>query len=227
MIRNRRRTSLTLAFTFATLIASGPASPPAAAQSSPWTFRLRGQASDYERDYTSSYMESASHLKIEDGRGLEVGAEVRWSSWQGLDLSLGRLQFDATAWNVERRVVSFDPLVFEEVETNRRRGELVVEHLAATWLIHPIRGRRLDLHVGPLLALARYRTDVGADRENEIGWGGRLGGDVVLGEGSPWSVGVELRHVEFVHEVVDRDAYGNLGVTVAAVTIGWRTGGAR
>lgn len=203
------------------------AAAPAAAESSPWTFRLRGLVSDYERDYTYSYMESTSHLKIEDGVGLEIGAEVRWSPLMGLDLALGRLDLDATDWSVERRVVSFDPLVFEEVESPRRRGQFVVEHLSATWLFHPIRRRRLDLHVGPLLALARYRTDVGADREEEIGWGGRVGGELALGESSPWSVGVELRYVEFVHEVLDRDAYGNLGLTVAAVTLGYRTGAVR
>jgi hypothetical protein len=144
-----------------------------------------------------------------------------------LDLSLGRLKFDATDWSVRRQVVSFDPLVFEEVETDRLRGEFVVEHLAATWLFHPVRGRRLDCHVGPLLALARYRTDIGADREEEIGWGGRFGGDLALGEASPWSVGIELRYVEFVHEIQDRDSYGNLGLTIAAVTLGYRTGAAR
>ncbi|GMU66280.1 MAG: hypothetical protein AMXMBFR36_25540 [Acidobacteriota bacterium] len=223
---NGRRTTLR-ATALTALLGCSVAAVPAVAESSPWTFRLRGLASDYERDYTSSYMESTSHLKIEDGTGLEIGGEVRWSPLTGLDLSLGRLDFDATDWSVERRVVSFDPLVFEEVETPRRRGQFVVEHLSATWLFHPIRRRRLDLHLGPLLALARYRTDIGADREEEIGWGGRVGGDLALGETSPWSVGVELRYVEFVHEVLDRDAYGNLGLTVAALTIGYRTGAVR
>jgi hypothetical protein len=212
-----------VAFAFATLIASGPA----AAESSPWTIRLRGLASDYERDYTYSYMESTSHLKIEDGRGLEVGAEVRWSPWSGLDLSLGRTTFDATDWSVERRVVRFDPLVFEEVETERRRGDFVVEHFTSTWLFHPFPRGRFDLGVGPLLALARYRTDVGADRDEEVGWGARLGGDLALGAASPWSVGFDLRYVEFVHEELDRDSYGDLGLTIAAVTVGYRIGAAR
>ena len=119
------------------------------------------------------------------------------------------------------------PLVFEEVETFREEGHFDADLLTVTWLFHPVRSGRFDLQVGPLLSLARYDTDVGDDRDEELGWGGRLGLEMGLGEASPWSLGLEIRHLELVHEKLDHDYYGDLGLDIAAVTIGYRTGAAR
>lgn len=211
----------------AAVLVWGLGTAPAAADSSPWTFRLRGLATNHEKNFSEGFSLGSAYLEVEEARGLELGAEVRMADWFGLDLALGTLRSDATGRFVERRVVSFEPLVFEEVESFREEGHFDVDLFTVTWLFHPVRSGRFDFHVGPLLSLARYDTDVGDDRDEELGWGGRLGLEMGLGEASPWSLGLEIRHLELVHEKLDHDYYGDLGLDVAALSIGWRTGAAR
>lgn len=227
MIRNRRRTSAAIAFAFATVIASGPASRPAAAASSPWTFRLRGLATNHEKSYTEGFSLGSVHLEVEAARGLELGAEIGLADWYGIDFALGTLRSDATERVVERRTVTVEPYVYEEVEVFRDEGHFDVDLLTVTWLFHPVRNGRFDFQVGPLLSLARYDTDVGADRDEELGWGGRLGLEIGLVERSPWSLGLEIRHVELIHEVLDHDYYGDLGLDITALTLGYRIGAGR
>lgn len=227
MRTNHDRKTIRRATALAAALGWSLVATPAVAEWSPWTFRLRGLATNHEKHYSEGFSLGSAYLEVEEARGLELGAEVRMADGFGIDLALGTLRSDATARFVERRVVSFEPLVFEEVETFREEGHFDADLLTVTWLFHPVRSGRFDLQVGPLLSLARYDTDVGDDRDEELGWGGRLGLEMGLGEASPWSLGLEIRHLELVHEKLDHDYYGDLGLDIAAVTIGYRTGAAR
>ena len=227
MRKESDRKTIRRATALAAVLGWSLAATPALAEWSPWTFRLRGLATNHEKSYSEGFSLGSAHLEVEEARGLELGAEVRMADWFGLDLALGTLRSDATGRFVERRVVSFEPLVFEEVETFREEGHFDVDLFTVTWLFHPVRRGRFDFQVGPLLSLARYDTDVGDDRDEELGWGGRLGVEVGLGDAGPWSLGFELRHLELLHEELDHDYYGDLGLDIAALSIGWRTGGAR
>jgi hypothetical protein len=223
---SRRKASLTAAVL--ALLGWSLAAAPAAAEAGPWTFRLRGSWSDFARNTSASGLSGATYQRLSGARGIELGAEVRLAEWAGIELALGRQRLDATVRTTEWRVVSVEPFDLEEVETSRESGPLEIDQLSATWWFHPVRRGRFDLAVGPLLALARFDAGVTSDRDEELGWGGRLGFDVALGEGSPWSLGAEYRYVEWVHDSQsDRDLDGDLGIGSWSVALGWRTGGAR
>jgi hypothetical protein len=88
-----------------------------------------------------------------------------------------------------------------------------------------LRDRPFDLYLGPQIAWVSYDVDVpeAQDRESEFAYGAKLGAELRLGS-SPWSVGLELRHVETLHELIEHDLYGNFGIDTAALVVGYRLG---
>jgi Outer membrane protein beta-barrel domain len=201
---------------------------PAAAEAPNWVFRLRGLSSTYDHGFAYSYNNSTSHLQIDNGAGFEVAAEFRPREHFGIEIAAGRLDFDARVWTTQRRPISFDPIVFEEVTIFETSGDFRIEPFSVSALFHPLSNSSWDLYIGPQLAWTRY--DVGVegtqDREAELGYGGKIGLEYSLGR-SPWRLGVEYRHLELVHETIDRDLYGDISLDVGSITVGYSLGGAR
>lgn len=196
---------------------------PAAAQESGWTLRLRALGSDYREQLGTSYFQSRNELELDGGFGFEVAGEYRFGSRSGIELAAGRLALDAEARVIQVEVVSFDPFVTRDVLVSTERGEIALQPFTVAYLFHPVRRGRIDLYFGPQLAYVTY--DVGLDgaseREDELGYGAKLGLEW-RPAGSAWSLGLELRHLEIGHETLDRDIYGDLGLTSYAVGVGYR-----
>jgi hypothetical protein len=197
------------------------AAPAVAADDAAWTLRLRGLSSDYRRDYVFAYFYT-SHLVIDNGTGFEVAAEFRPRKHLGVELGVGRLEFDAKTWTTQVRPVSFDPLVLETVTVFEDRGSFVIQPWTLALMIHPYTTDRLDSYVAPFAAWARYDVRIeSADRDPEPGYGAKLGLEYLFGR-SPWSLGVEYRHLELVHENLDRDQYGDIGLDAGSLLVGYR-----
>jgi opacity protein-like surface antigen len=204
------------------LLSLSLATSAAAAEPRSWSLHVRGLSSDYEHQFVSSYLDT-TRFTVKDGRGFEVAGEIR--PWQhvGLELSIGQLDFDGHLRVTQNRPISFDPLVFEEVTIFTSSGHFRMQPLNVGLLVHPVTTPRLDFYIGPQVTWTRYEVSVeGAQkRDPELGYGGKIGAEYVLGH-SPWTVGLEYRHLQFLHETTDRDLYGSLGLNVGAITIGYR-----
>ena len=199
---------------------------PAWAQPERWTLRAGLLGTDYQKRLSTSYFSSSTEIVLDGGTGLEIAAEFRPNRIIGLELSLGRLAVDATRRDFVDRVISFDPFVIRRELVFEDNGDFRIEPIAAALLIHPLRARRFDLYVGPQVAWVRYNVDLDgtSDREAEPGFGGKLGAEMRLGESSPWSVALELRHLQIPHESTDRDIYTDIGIQTAALVIGYHVG---
>ncbi|HKH44308.1 MAG TPA: outer membrane beta-barrel protein [Thermoanaerobaculia bacterium] len=221
MKRKERRCAL-----IAALLLAGFAAIPAAAEPTRWTMRGRALVSDYENRFTTAYFDNRTELDVDQGLGLEVAVELRANQRVGVELSAGRMSFDAALRNI--RTVpgpSTNPREFQEIVTFSDEGDFVMEPIALSLLFHVLRDRPLDLYLGPQAAWVRY--DIGVEgaqeREAELAYGAKLGAELRLG-GSPWSLGLELRRLQTIHESTDRDLYGNLGVNIAALSLAYHTG---
>ena len=197
---------------------------PAAAQSR-WTLHLRGLASDYSRDSRTGYFSSTSQFELDSGKGLEVAAEFRPSPRVGLELSASRLRLDAQYRLFDTRPISFDPLVYETREIFSDSGYFELEPLAVALLFHPLPERRVDFYFGPQIAWTRFNVDVEGvpDRDPEFAYGGKIGAELHLGD-SPWTVGLDYRYLQLVHDATDRDIYANIGISALALGVGYRLG---
>jgi hypothetical protein len=198
----------------------------AAAEPTLWTMRGRALVSDYENRFKSSYFENRTELDVDQGRGLEFAIELRPNSHVGVELSVGRMSFDADLRNIrtEHDPSSSNPRDFRDVVTFSDEGDFVMEPISLSVLFHVLRDRPLDFYLGPQAAWVRYDVGVEAqDREAELAYGAKLGAELRLG-GSPWSLGLELRHIETIHESQDRDLYGSIGLNAAALSLGYHIG---
>jgi opacity protein-like surface antigen len=208
------------------LLAISIGAAPAWAQPERWTLRAGILGTDYEKRLSTSYFSNTTEIVLDGGTGLEIAAEYRPNRTIGWELSLGRLAVDTSLRELTTRVVSFDPFVVRQEVTFSSEGDFRIEPIAVALLIHPLRARRFDLYLGPQVAWVRYNVDVdGApDRDAELGFGGKLGAEMRLAESSPWSVALELRHLQIPHEQSDRDIYADIGIQSAALAVGYHVG---
>jgi hypothetical protein len=220
------RASLAFSLAASLLLVLSIGTAPAWAQPERWTLRAGLLGTDYHKRLSASYFSNATEIVLDGGTGLEIAAEYRPNRTIGWELSLGRLAVDTSLRELTTRVVSFDPFVVRQEVTFSSEGHFRIEPIAVALLIHPLRARRFDLYVGPQVAWVRYNVDVdGApNRDAELGFGGKLGAEMRLGEGSPWSVALELRHLQITHEGTDRDIYSDIGIQTAALVFGYRLG---
>lgn len=223
MKRMEHRSALIAALLLAGLTALPTMS--VAAEPTRWTMRGRALVSDYENRFTTAYFDNRTELDVDQGRGLEFAIEVRPNSRVGVELSVGRMSFDAALRNI--RTVpgpSTNPREFQEIVTFSDEGDFVMEPISLSLLFHVLRDRPVDLYFGPQAAWVRYDVGVEAqEREAELAYGAKLGAELRLGD-SPWSLGLELRHIETIHESLDRDLYGNIGLNVAAFSLAYHLG---
>lgn len=196
----------------------------AAAEPPRWTLRLRGLSSNYDHQFVTSYL-ATTYFNVDNGSGFEVAAEFRPRQHVGWEISAGRLNFDGRLRTTQLRPISFNPLVLQEETVFTSQGDFGIEPVSLSLLIHPLRGGHFDFYLGPQVAWVRFNVDVeGAQpRDSEPGYGAKLGGEYVFGE-SPWSVGLEYRHLELLHETLDRDLYGNIGLDIGSLMVGYRFG---
>jgi hypothetical protein len=200
--------------------------PAAAAEPSRWTMRGRALVSDYENRFTTSYFENRTELDVDQGRGLEFALELRPNSLVGVELSVGRMSFDAALRDIrtEDDPSSSNPRDFRDVVIFSDEGDFIMEPVSLSVLFHVLRDRPVDFYLGPQAAWVRYDVGVEApEREAELAYGAKLGAELRLG-GSPWSLGLELRRLQTIHESLDRDLYGNIGLNVAALSLAYHLG---
>ncbi len=198
----------------------------AAAQPPRWTLRAHALASNYEHEFIYPYS-TTTYLNVDDGRGFEGSVEYRPHPRFGFELAAGQLTMDARVRVTQIQAISFNPTVLREVTIFSDEGEFTVKPFTAGLLFHPLRQGRFDLYVGPQVAWVRYDIDVGESRDPYFGYGGKVGAAYSLGR-SPWSVGVEYRHLELLREEnLDRSLYGEIGLDVFALTFGYRFGSVR
>lgn len=217
MLKKSRVASLVVAALFFTAAAATAASPQ-------WALRLRMLSSNYDHQFVSSYL-TTTYLNVDHGRGFEGSAEFRPRQHVGLELSAGQVSMDARLRVTQLQPISFNPLVLREVTIFSSAGNFVVKPLSLALLVHPLRQSRIDFYVGPQIAWVHYDVGVlGAQgRDPEPGYGVKVGGEYLLGR-SPWSVGVEYRRLELLHKNTERDLYGDIGLDVGSLMIGYRFG---
>jgi len=196
-----------------------------AAEPTRWTMRGRALVSDYENRFTTAYFDNRTELDVDQGRGLEVAVELRANQHVGVELSAGRMSFDAALRNI--RTVpgpSTNPREFHDVVIFSDEGDFVMQPISLSVLFHVLRDRPVDFYLGPQAAWVRYDVGVYApEREAELAYGAKLGAELRLG-GSPWSAGLELRRLQTIHESLDRDLYGNIGINIAALSLAYHLG---
>jgi hypothetical protein len=185
--------------------------------------RGRGLVTDYEKRLVSGFSLGRTELVLDGGSGFELAAEFRPRPRFGWELSVGRLSLDGDLRIITTRLVSVDPLVLQEETLFASEGDFELQPIALSFLVHPLREGPVDLYLGPQVAWVSYRVDVpeAQDRESEPAYGAKLGAELRLGS-SPWSVGLELRHLETLHEQIEHDLYGNFGIDIAALTLAYR-----
>jgi hypothetical protein len=220
------RTSAAFVRTASLLLLISISTAPAWAQPERWTLRAGILGTDYHKRLATEYFGNVTELVLDGGAGLEVAAEYRPNRIIGWELSLGRLDVDATRRDFVTRVISFDPFVSRIELRSEDNGDFRIEPIAVALLFHPLPARRFDLYVGPQVAWVLYDIDVdGAqDHDPEPGYGGKLGAELRLGEGTPWSVALELRYLQIPHKGSDRDIYTDIGIQTAALVFGYHVG---
>jgi outer membrane protein with beta-barrel domain len=196
---------------------------PAAADSPRWTLRARAVESDYRKDARLAYGLGVSYFTLDGGSGFEFAAELRPNNYLGWELSAGRLSLDAASRSALVYAVSFDPLVLREEIVSSSDGHLILQPIALSLLIHPLRAGPVDLYVGPQVAWVPFDVDDAGlgTREPEPAYGAKLGAELRFSNSS-WSAGLELRHLEIVHEAAERDLHGNIGITTASLGLAYR-----
>lgn len=199
--------------------------PARAAEPSRWTFRVGGLATDYEKDMASSYFSSTSRLHFGEGQGYEIAAEIRQNRLLGWELAISQLELDASYTVTQLRPISFDPLVLREETIFSSTGDFGIQPISLGLVFHPLERRSFGLYIAPQVAWVRFDPGIeGAqERDDEPAYGGKIGAEFFFGS-SPWSLGLELRHLEIQHESLDRDLYGNTGLDVGALVFSYRVG---
>ena len=195
-----------------------------AAGAAPWALRSQLLTSDYTKRSNDSSVSGLAFLELSAEQGFDLAFEYRPRRAVGWELSVGQLAIDATPGFSRLVAVSFDPLVLEERVTLGERGTIALRPLTGALLFHLPAGRHLDLHVGPLLGVALFDVDGGLpDRDPEFAYGGKVGAEVRLGQG-PWALSAELRHLQVVHEGVERDLYRDIGLQTVGFGMTYRLG---
>jgi hypothetical protein len=195
-----------------------------AGRAAPWTVRSQLLTSEYTKRSTDSSISGISFLELSAEQGIDLAFEYRPRRAVGWELAVGQLAIDASPGFSRLVAVSFDPLVLEERVTLGDRGTIALRPLTGALLFHLPAGRHLDLHVGPLLGVALFDVDGGLpDRDPELAYGGKLGAEVRLGQG-PWALSAELRHLQIVHEGVERDLYRDMGLQTVGFGVTYRLG---
>lgn len=196
----------------------------AQAESPRWSLRLRTLSSNLEHEFVSA-ASSTTYLNVEDGSGFEASAEFRPRERVGIELSAGQMTMDAGLRVTRLQPISFDPVVLREVTIFSSNGDFTIKPVSLAVLFHPLRQSRFDLYVGPALAWVHYdiSVDGASERDPEPGYGAKLGFEYLFGR-TPWSLGVEYRHLELLRERTERDLYGDIGLDVGSLVLGYRFG---
>ncbi len=220
------QTSKTFIRAASLLLAISIFAAPAIAQPEGWTLRAGLLGTDYQKHLMTAFSLGRTELDLDGGIGLEIAAEFRPSRLVGLELSLSRLDVDAELRSISYRLVSSDPFVLREEVAFTSEGDYRIEPVALGLLFHPLRADRFDLYVGPQVAWVRYNVDVegAGERDAELGFGGKIGAGLRLGEDSPWSMALEFRHLQIPHESGDHDLHTDIGIQTAALVFGYHLG---
>lgn len=195
------------------------------ATSAPWVVRGHALDSDSTKTSTDSNISGTSFLDLSTGSGFQAALEYRRSRFLGWEISAGQLDIDTTVGFRRLVPISFDPLVLEEQVTIVDRGTIALRPVTVALLFHVPAGRLVDIYLGPLVGVSLF--DVGAEmpeRDPEATYGGKLGAEVQLGRGN-WALGLELRHLQIIHDGVERDLYRDLGFQTVAVGVSYRLSG--
>lgn len=219
------RTAAAFARLASLLLVVSISTAPAWAQPERWTLRAGLLGTDYQKRLVTGGSLGYDELVLDGGTGFEVAAEFRPSQHIGWELSLERLNVDARLRGFANRF-SGNPPTFHSELVFESDGTFRIEPIAVALLIHPLRARRFDLYVGPQVAWVLYDTSVDGvpDRDPEPGFGGKLGAELRLGEGSPWSLALELRHLQIPHETLEHEIYTDIGIQTAALVVGYHVG---
>lgn len=122
-----------------------------------------------------------TELTVDDGLGVGVGAEYRFSDRIGLDLGLFFSELDA-----ESRLLGVVPTIGED--------DVEMRLLTAGPSFHLTPRRHTDVYVGPLVALVRYERLFGEEVDDELAWGAQAGVDIPLGY-SRWALNFAARYL--------------------------------
>ena len=203
------------------VLGSLPAGRSEAVDLSRWTLRLQASAADYSRTQRNSYGLGVTYFELSDGRGFNVAGEYRVRPRFAWEASFGQLALDAYYRSARVYPISFNPLVLGEETTVSDSGNLTLQPLLIAALFHPLRQNRVDVYGGPVVGLVLFDVDVAdlQERDPELSYGGKVG--VVVRLGSRWSDSLEGRHLEVVHESLERDLYGDLGLTSASLGLAY------
>jgi hypothetical protein len=197
---------------------------PGAVHSATWVLRGHGLWSDYRKTSTDSSIGGTSFLELSARSGFQVALERRSGRRLGWELGVGELGIDAVAGFRRLVPVSFDPLVLEEQVTLFDVGPIALRPVTAALLVHVPLGK-LDLYLGPLAGVSFFGVGHDLpDRAAEFTYGGRAGVDVLLGRGN-WALSVDLRHLQLLHETLDRDLYRDIGLQTIGIGLSYRLRG--
>lgn len=188
----------------------------------PWMIRAQAMTSDYTKTSTDSNISGTNFLELSASSGFQIALEFRPRPRLGWELAVGQLTLDAKSGFSRLVPISFDPLVLEQEVTIHDRGTLNIRPLTLALLIHTSMDRRFDAYMGPLIGATFYDANIDmGDRDPEPAYGGKGGAEMRLRD-SAWSVGIEVRHIEIVHDTLDRDLYRNIGLTTAGIGLSYR-----
>jgi hypothetical protein len=194
---------------------------PSATHSASWVLRGHGLSADYTKTSTDSSVSGTSFLELSAQSGFQVALERRSGRRLGWELSAGELDIDVVSGHRRLVPVSFDPLVLEEQVTLFDAGPIALRPVTAALLVHAPLGR-FDLYIGPLAGVSFF--GVGRDlpdRDPEFTYGGKAGVDILLGR-SNWALSIDLRHLQVVHERLERSLYRDIGLQTIGVGLSYR-----
>lgn len=196
-----------------------------AEEASRWTFRLRGLGTNYDKQLISSYFSNTTRLNLDQGEGFEVSTEFRQNRFLGWELAVGQLDLDARLVTTQLRPISFDPVVLREETIFSSTGDFRLTPISLSLVVHPLDRKRFDVYFAPQIAWVKFDPNIeGAQsREPDPAFGGKIGAEFPLGTSS-WSLGLEIRHLEILHETADRDLYGDLGLDIGSLVLAYRFG---
>lgn len=197
---------------------------PCAAWADGWTVRLKGVATDYDDHRFNSGLGGFDEIRLDGGSGFGASVEYRQNRWLGWELAASRITLDGD-YRVVDIVATPDPPGFGERVRFEDHGDFDVEPVTLGLRVYLLHDRPVTLFVGPEVARIRYHFDVSEaqSRDEEPGFGGMVGVELHP-RGSRWSVGLEVRQLEALHDSKEHDLYGGLSLPSAALTVGYRIG---
>jgi hypothetical protein len=176
--------------------------------------------SDYTKTSTDSSLSGSAFRELSAGSGFQAALELRRNRRFGWELSASQVDIDVVAGFRRLVPVSFDPLVLEEQVTFFDAGPIALRPVTAALLVHAPLGR-IDLYVGPLVGVSFFNVDGDLpDRDPELTYGAKAGADVRLGH-SKWALSIDLRHLQIVHETLERDLYRDIELQTIGVGLSY------